>query len=119
MSKTSKPDDSAPEMGFEDAMERLDEIVSEMEGERMPLDEMVSTYEEGVRLMNLCRGKIESARQRVESIQSSLSGNGPATLTSFEPGPEADASGSVKSSPAKRRSASSDDSSDDGEIRLF
>ena len=48
MSQSSNPDPS-----FEEAMERLDEIVESMEGERLDLDEMVGRYEEGVKLLTL------------------------------------------------------------------
>ena len=37
----------AGEVPFEAAMERLDEIVSSMEGECMSLEDMVRNYEEG------------------------------------------------------------------------
>jgi exodeoxyribonuclease VII small subunit len=43
------------EISFEKAMDRLEEIVVQMEGDRMPLDQMVASYEEGMGLLKVCR----------------------------------------------------------------
>ena len=117
---TPKPD----EPSFEDAMERLEEIVSAMEGERMPLEEMVQSYAEGAGLLKQCRQRIEAARQRVELITADLDGTGKATLSTFD---EATAESAAESI-AKPRGVSNtrrtpakpapDDAGDD-EIRLF
>lgn len=72
------------ELTFEQAMERLDEIVSSMESERMPLEEMVASYEEGARLLKMCRSRIDSARHRVDLITQRA--NSPeAELEPFDP----------------------------------
>ncbi len=41
--------DEAPQ-NFEDAMQRLDAIVAKLEEDKLPLDEMLARYEEGVAL---------------------------------------------------------------------
>ncbi len=105
-------------------MERLEEIVSAMEGERMPLEEMVQSYAEGARLLKQCRQRIEAARQKVELITADLDGTGKAALTDFDAGAaEADAPppakavrpGNARRSPAKP----ADDEDGDDDIRLF
>lgn len=105
---------------FEEAMERLDEIVSAMEGERMPLDEMVASYEEGVKLLSLCRQRIDTARMRVEKIQVDLEKPSQATLEDFNPMGEeeerAEASSNKRVAPRKSAPVPSDA---DDEIRLF
>jgi len=105
---------------FEEAMERLDEIVSAMEGERMPLDEMVASYEEGVKLLSLCRQRIDTARLRVEKIQVDLEKPSHAVLSDFAPLGEEEESSSPSSSKraAPRKTAPVPSDSDD-EIRLF
>jgi len=105
------------ETTFEQAMDRLEEIVSTMESDRMPLDEMVTSYEEGMKLLQVCRQRIDSARHRIETI--SLNSDGKAEITSFDPAKTASLSPEVKSAPAQRRSTkpTADDTSDD--IRLF
>lgn len=113
-----KPD--AP--SFEDAMERLEEIVSAMEGERMPLEEMVQSYEEGARLLKVCRQRIDAARQRVELITADLDGSGKAVLSTFDEAAaaEPEAKPAARTTATRRpapKPAADDDSSD--EIRLF
>jgi len=53
---------------FEDAMKRLDEIVAELEDDKLPLDEMIARYEEGVTLARTCGEKLEAAEQKVRLI---------------------------------------------------
>jgi exodeoxyribonuclease VII small subunit len=78
----SSPNPPIP--SFEEAMERLDEIVESMEGERLDLNEMVGRYEEGVKLLAQCRQQIETARMRVERINALLDGSNKATLSDFD-----------------------------------
>lgn len=105
------------ETSFEQAMERLEEIVSAMESDRMPLDEMVGSYEEGMKLLQICRQRIETARQRIETI--SLSADGKAELSSFDPAKTAEPA--ETKTPVRRRptvaKAEPEEVSDD--IRLF
>lgn len=105
------------ETSYEQAMERLEEIVSEMESDRMPLDLMVSSYEEGMRLLQVCRQRIENARMRIESIQ--LNPDGKADLSPFDAAKSGEMAEEKNKSPARRRptKTDADDSSDD--IRLF
>lgn len=84
MSQQSITSSTADEPSFEEAMARLDGIVQEMEEERLPLEQMVRTYEEGVRLLAQCRARIENARQRVERINNMLDGSGDVSLAHFE-----------------------------------
>ena len=43
-------------------MSRLDEIVGAMETDRMPLEEMIRSYEEGIGLLKNCRQRLDGAR---------------------------------------------------------
>lgn len=107
------------ETSFEQAMERLEEIVSAMESDRMPLDEMVTSYEEGMTLLQICRQRIEHARQRIETI--GLTADGKAELTAFDPAKAAEPAEDKTKTPARRRPApaktDAEEISDD--IRLF
>lgn len=115
------------EVSFEEAMERLEEIVSSMEGERLPLEEMVQSYEEGAKLLRVCRERIEVARLRVELITANLDGSPKASLTSFDPASAeiADPSPSTTEPAPKQRPASQaparrkPSTDDDEDIRLF
>ena len=63
-----------PDLRFEDAIERLEDIIGRMETERVPLDQLLTDYEEGTALLKLCRSRIDTARQRVETIDKELAG---------------------------------------------
>lgn len=64
MAKARKEDN----LRFEDSMKRLDEIVALLEEEKLPLDTMISLYEEGVTLARACGEKLECAEQKVKMI---------------------------------------------------
>ena len=104
---------------FEQAMERLEEIVSAMEGERMALDEMVCSYEEGMRLLKVCRMRIDTARRRVEMIVAETEGK--ASLAPFDPAAAqtSEEVGEEKTKPVSRRRPKAEEGEADEEIRLF
>lgn len=114
------------DLSFEEAMESLEAIVSSLESERMPLEEMVQSYERGARLLSQCRSRIESARQRVEMITADLDGRGRVSLTDFAAleetaAPTAAGNTGSEESPKSRvpRKKPAQDESNEGEIRLF
>ena len=53
---------------FEDAVSRLEEVVKTLEGDKIPLDEMLSLYEEGVGLVKNCLTQLDAAEQRVQIL---------------------------------------------------
>jgi exodeoxyribonuclease VII small subunit len=71
------------EHNFETAIARLEEIVEAMESDKMPLEELIVRYEEGVRLVKVCQEKLEAAEKRIEII--SQSPGGKPQLSDFEP----------------------------------
>lgn len=56
------------EPDFEDAFERLEEIVEELEGRDVGLDEALELYEEGVELVSTCRERLEEAEEKLEVL---------------------------------------------------
>jgi exodeoxyribonuclease VII small subunit len=71
---------------FEDAMQRLDTIVARLEEDKLPLDEMLARYEEGVGLARYCGEQLEAAEQKVRLIAKKADGN--VTLEEFDDGEE-------------------------------
>jgi exodeoxyribonuclease VII small subunit len=59
---------------FEDSMKRLDEIVEQLEEDKLPLDKMIALYEEGVSLARACGEKLEAAEQKVKLIAKKAGG---------------------------------------------
>ena len=71
---------------FEDAMARLDAIVAKLEEDKLPLDEMLARYEEGIALARYCGEKLEAAEQKVHLIAQKADGR--VTLEDFDDGEE-------------------------------
>lgn len=63
-------DAAAPntDLSFEDALQRLEGIVSRLESGQAPLEESITLYEEGARLKTLCEERLKAAQLRVEKI---------------------------------------------------
>jgi exodeoxyribonuclease VII small subunit len=92
MSKKSTP-------SFDEAMEELDSLVNQMESDQLPLEELISHYERGAKLLSECETTLTSAKKRLETIK-----NG-------------GTKGVTKA--ATKASNNTPSSSDDDEIRLF
>jgi len=56
------------EMKFEDALKKLEKIVSELEGGELSLDESLKRYEEGVKLSRILSKELEAAKKKVEVL---------------------------------------------------
>ncbi len=58
----------APPLTFEQATQRLEELVKSMESGALPLDGMVAAFEEGTRLIALCTARLNDVERRVERL---------------------------------------------------
>ena len=68
MSGAKKKDAGAKDIGFEGAVERLEAIVAEMEGGTLRLEDMMTRFEEGQKLIKLCSGKLNEVERKVEIL---------------------------------------------------
>jgi exodeoxyribonuclease VII small subunit len=55
-------------LSFEQAMDRLDKIVSEMEGGSLSLEDMIARFEEGQGLLQTCGAKLNEVEKRIEVL---------------------------------------------------
>jgi exodeoxyribonuclease VII small subunit len=82
---------NAPEK-FEGLLARLEQIVSEMENTELPLEKLLASYEEGIRLVKACGDRLTDAEQKVEILSRSVSAEvlkaAPASTTNEEKSPE-------------------------------
>jgi len=53
---------------FEEALERLEDIVRKMEAGDMTLEESLKAFEEGIKLARLCSRRLDEAERRVEIL---------------------------------------------------
>jgi exodeoxyribonuclease VII small subunit len=53
---------------FEQSLARLEQIVARLEDGRVDLDDSLSAYEEGVKLLRQCHSLLERAERRIEQL---------------------------------------------------
>lgn len=53
---------------FEEAMQRLEEIINKLELGEVPLEETVKLFEEGMELIKFCNNKLEEVKHKVEMV---------------------------------------------------
>ena len=56
------------EQSLEEALKKLEEIVEKMDTQDLPLEESFSLYQEGMKLIELCHGKIEKVEQELTVV---------------------------------------------------
>ena len=61
-------------LSYEDALEQLENIVRDLEGGKIKLDDAVAAYEKATALKNFCEEKLRAAQLKIEKI--TLSANG-------------------------------------------
>ena len=104
---SGKPKMRDAELNFESAMDRLEKIVEQMESGKLPLEDLIVRYEEGMKLVKTCQERLANAEQKIEIITRNTAGK--AVVKQFEPAQEA-----VPPEKAAAESESTDD-----EIKLF
>jgi len=105
MAKTAEK--AQVELNFETAMDRLEEIVDQMESGKMMLEELIVRYEEGMKLVKICQERLASAEQRIEIITRNHVGK--PVVKEFEPAVE-----TARSAPAADKG-----NTDHDEVSLF
>jgi exodeoxyribonuclease VII small subunit len=104
---SSKPKQREAELNFEGAMDRLEKIVEQMESGKLPLEDLIVRYEEGMNLVKICQERLANAEQKIEIIARNSAGK--TVVKEFEPTQEQETPAHVADEPA----------STNDEIKLF
>jgi exodeoxyribonuclease VII small subunit len=72
----------AAEANFEHAMQRLEQLVEQMESGDLALEDLIVRYEEGMKLVKVCQERLASAEERIEII--TRNGAGKPVVKEFE-----------------------------------
>ena len=88
-------------------MERLETIVEQMESGKLPLEDLIVRYEQGMNLVKICQERLANAEQKIEMIARNSAGK--PVVKEFEPTQEAAATDKKIEEPE----------STDDEIKLF
>ncbi len=73
---------SPPEPSIEEALERIESLVRDMEEGRLPLEEIINRFEEGAALVKSCQQKLAQAEERIKIILKNS--EGPQGLADFD-----------------------------------
>jgi exodeoxyribonuclease VII small subunit len=79
----STPEDQVTAPSFEEALDSLQQIVSDLEGGSITLDASLQRFEQGIGLLRQCYQFLERAEQRIEQLVS-LDAQGNCTLVPFD-----------------------------------
>ena len=60
------------EINFEQAIQELDEIVSNMENSHLKLDSLVGNYQKGIKLLSICRKKLDDAELKIKEATTDI-----------------------------------------------
>jgi exodeoxyribonuclease VII small subunit len=104
---SSKLKSREADLNFEGAMDRLEKIVEQMESGKLPLEDLIVRYEEGMNLVKVCQERLANAEQKIEIIARNSAGK--PEVKEFEPAPEAE----------KRAGVSDESEATNDEIKLF
>ena len=54
---------------FEAALAELEQVVADMEGGKLPLEESLAAYQRGAELLRQCRSRLDDAQQQVRILE--------------------------------------------------
>ena len=64
----------AGSLPFEEALKKLETIVTAMEAEDLPLETLLAKYEEGTRLARVCQEKLAEAEVKIQQLEKTAAG---------------------------------------------
>ncbi|MEM0983232.1 MAG: exodeoxyribonuclease VII small subunit [Planctomycetota bacterium] len=75
MPETPK-DHEVESMSYEDAVGELEAIIDRIESGEVGLEDSITAYERGMALVKRCRGVLDQAEQRIETLEASRLADG-------------------------------------------
>ncbi len=94
--------DKMAEQKFEDALNKLEKIVSDLEDGELKLDDAIKKYEEGVKLSRVCNKKLNEITKKIKVLVEDDSGD--LAEEEFDAPTLAADEGADKDKPARRKS---------------
>jgi exodeoxyribonuclease VII small subunit len=68
MQRRIKEPTDMPKQSFEDALEKLEEIVEQLESGELSLEEALKKFEEGIKLSRFCQRKLNDTEQKITTL---------------------------------------------------
>ena len=66
--KRQQEENPQAKMTFEEALGKLEEMVSQIEAGQISLEESIEKYAEGIKLIQRCRSILETAEKKIEVL---------------------------------------------------
>ena len=66
--RMNDPATAIGEMSFEQALRALEDVVRQLEGGEVPLEESIGLYERGEALRRHCQARLDAAQARIEKV---------------------------------------------------
>jgi exodeoxyribonuclease VII small subunit len=63
-----------PALPFEEALQKLEGIVENLESDDLPLEALLAKYEEGTRLAKMCQDKLAEAELKISQLEKTAGG---------------------------------------------
>ena len=60
--------DQNNKLTFEEGMKKLENILSKLESDQTPLEEMVDLYEKANKITEICKSRLDQANQRMTKL---------------------------------------------------
>ena len=73
-SKSAGQNHPAKSPPFEEALKKLEGIVEAMESDDLPLETLLTKYEEGSKLVKICQEKLSEAELKIQQLEKNAAG---------------------------------------------
>lgn len=73
-SKCAGHTEPAPKPPFEEALQKLETVVEAMEADDLPLETLLTKYEEGAKLVKICQQKLAEAELKIQQLEKNSTG---------------------------------------------
>ena len=73
-SKSAGQNNPAKNPPFEEVLKKLEGIVETMESDDLPLETLLTKYEEGSKLVKICQGKLSEAELKIQQLEKNAAG---------------------------------------------
>lgn len=68
-SHTSTAQAPKPAASYEAALEELEQLVAQLEGGQLPLDQLLERYQRGAALLAFCRDRLEAVDKQIKVLE--------------------------------------------------
>jgi exodeoxyribonuclease VII small subunit len=63
------------DMPFEEALAKLESIVDAMESGDLPLEHLLTRFEQGTQLVRICQTQLEAAEVKIQQLEQTVTGD--------------------------------------------